>query len=124
MIEFPASTETIQSEQAIEARLWKLASLVADLNDSGFGILLEEDMDTRDAFEELRVKEAALRWIVRVAKHSSGEVRKRLWSDIEEAVAGLEKTAGLLTHASFCGTHSGPAGRIYKGAVDGQAFSN
>jgi hypothetical protein len=102
-IEFPPSTETIQSEEAIEARLRDLASLVADLTDSGFGVLLAEDPATREAFDELRVKEAALRWIVRVAKHSSGQIREKLWADIESAIAGLEKTASLLMHASFEG---------------------
>lgn len=91
VIEFPIYTETSQSERAIEMRLRDLSARVADLMDSGFGVLLSEEITTREALEELRVKEVALRWIVRVARHSSGSVREKLWLDIEDAVAGLEK---------------------------------
>jgi hypothetical protein len=101
VIEFPQPTGASQSEFAIEARLRDLTALVADRTDSGYGVLLSEEIATREAFDELRVKEAALRWIVRVAKHSSGSVRGKLWSDIEDAITGLEKTAELLLHAGI-----------------------
>lgn len=101
VIAFPQSTETSQSERAVELRLRDLSALVADLTESGFGVLLSEEILTREAFEELRVKEVALRWIVRVARHSSREVREKLWSDIEDAVASLEKTAELLLHSGI-----------------------
>lgn len=109
VIEFPQSTQSSESEQAIEDRLKNLGAFVADLSDSGYGLLLSEEIATRDIFDELRVKEAAMRWIVRVAKHSSGAVRERLWSDIEDAVAGLEKTADLLLHAEFGWLRAAPA---------------
>lgn len=106
VIEFPESNPVARSESVIEARLRDLTALVADLTDSGFGVLLSEDAATREAFDELRIKEAALRWIVRVAKHSSGNVREKLWSDIEEAVSGLETTADLLLHSGLTWPHS------------------
>ncbi|MGH9714027.1 MAG: hypothetical protein ACRD5M_12090 [Candidatus Acidiferrales bacterium] len=106
VIEFPQSTETSQSECVIELRLQDLSEFVANLMDSGFGMLLSEDIETREAFEELRVKEIALRWIVRVAKHSTGAVREKLWLDIEDAVSGLEKTSEMLLHAEIAWTRS------------------
>ena len=108
VIEFPHSTEMAPSEQSIESRLRDLTAFVADLTDSGYGALLAEDSATRDAFDELRVKEIVLRWIVRVAKHSNGAVREKLWADIEDAVTGLEKTADLLLHYEFALAHSAP----------------
>jgi hypothetical protein len=97
----PRPTKTTKSETAIEKRLRELTALVGDLTDSGYGFLLADEAATQDAFNELRVKEAALRWIVRVAKHSSGAVREKLWSDIEGAVLSLEKTAELLSHSEL-----------------------
>jgi len=108
VIEFRQNNETDQHEQEIELRLRDLTALVADLTDSGYGVLLAEQVSTREAFDELRVKEAALRWIIRVAKHSSGEVREKLWSDLEEAISGLEKTAELLLDAGFIWPHLVP----------------
>jgi len=127
VIEFTPKNRSRQHEDEIEARLRKLTSLVADLNDSGFGILLGEEAETRDAFDELRIKEAALRWIVRVARHSSGDIREKLWADIEDAVAGLEKTAALLMHATFTGTHdavAAPSSQLYRRAGRSRAYSH
>jgi hypothetical protein len=109
LIEFPSISESNQREQDIETRLRDLTALVADLTDSGYGVLLSEEPATREAFDELRVKEAALRWIIRVAKHSTGAVREKLWSDVEQAVCGLEKTAELLLHSGLVWPHPTPA---------------
>jgi hypothetical protein len=109
VIEFPQMSETNEHEQEIETRLRDLTALVADLTDSGYGVLLSEEPATREAFDELRVKEAALRWIIRVAKHSTGAVREKLWSDVEQAVCGLEKTAELLLHSGLVWPHPTPA---------------
>jgi len=121
VIEFPHSTETAPSEQSIESRLRDLTAFVADLTDSGYGALLAEDSATRDAFDELRVKEIVLRWIVRVAKHSNGAVREKLWADIEDAVTGLEKTADLLLHYGFAWAHSAPP--VHQGILAGPGRS-
>jgi hypothetical protein len=109
VINFPQTSESGRFEQAIEKRLRELSALVADLADSGYGFLLAEDAATQGAFDELRVKEAALRWIVRVARHSGGEVREKLWSDIEDAVTSLEKTAELLLHSDLIWPQSFPS---------------
>jgi hypothetical protein len=102
-------SERDRHEQEIEKRLRDLTALVVDLTDSGYGALLAEEASTREAFEELRVKEAALRWIMRVARHSEGSVREKLWSDVEGAVAGLERTAELLLNS---GPILGPLGIV------------
>lgn len=83
-------------EALIEARLHALTEFIEDFNDGAFSAVLSERAFTREAVEELCVKESALRWILRVAKHSEGAVREKLWSDIEEAVTGLEKLAESL----------------------------
>ncbi|MGA8223112.1 MAG: hypothetical protein WB780_15795 [Candidatus Acidiferrales bacterium] len=124
VINFPESfestctTESTKSEEALEKRLRELTALVADLTDSGYGFLLAEEAATQEAFEELRVKEAALRWIVRVAKHSSGAVREKLWSDAEEAVSSLEKTADLLLGSELILPHAFAAN--HRGRVAGR----
>jgi hypothetical protein len=117
VIERPQSTETAASEQSIESRLRDLSAFIADLTDSGYGVLLAEDSATREAFDELRVKELVLRWIVRVAKHSNGAVREKLWADIEDAITGLEKTADSLLRYDFAWAHSAP--RVHQGILAG-----
>ena len=109
VIEFPESTELTHSEQAIEKRLQDLSAFVADITESGFGLLLLEQPATEEIFEELRVKEVALHWILRVAKYSTGQVRQKLWSDIEYAVTGLEKTADVLLHSKLAWFHPAPS---------------
>ncbi len=119
VIEFPKMTERDQHEEEIETRLRDLTALVADLTDSGYGLLLSQAHSTREAFEELRVKEAALRWIIRVARHSDGAVREKLWSELEDAVAGLEKTAELLLDSGLVWSHPGPANFHFRHAGPG-----
>jgi len=121
VIEFPKMSERDPYEQEIETRLRDLTALVADLTDSGYGVLLSQDRLTKEAFEELRIKEAALRWIVRVARHSDGSVREKLWSDVEDAVAGLEKTAELLLDSRFVWPHLGPANYHIRQTGPGQS---
>ena len=106
VIEFPQRSEEASYEQEIETRLQDLTALVADLTDSGYGVLLAEEPSTGEAFEELRVKEAALRWIIRVARHTTGSVREKLWEDVEDAVSGLEKTAEFLLHSGLVWAHA------------------
>lgn len=109
VIEFPQRSEEASYEQEIETRLQDLTALVADLTDSGYGVLLAEEPSTGEAFEELRVKEAALRWIIRVARHTTGSVREKLWEDVEDAVSGLEKTAEFLLHSGLVWAHAAHA---------------
>ncbi len=86
------------SEEDIESRLRNLGHLVEGLCDAAYLTLLTERTHVREALEELLVKEAAMRWIVRVAKHSNGPIREALWSDIEKSLTDLEKTAESVMH--------------------------
>jgi hypothetical protein len=80
-------------EKHIESRLRHLRCLVDGLCDAASPRLLTQTIHVREALEELLVKEAAMRWIVRIAKHSNGSIREALWSDIEKSLADLEQTA-------------------------------
>jgi hypothetical protein len=110
VIEFPHAGQSAQWEEEVEARLGQLTSLVKDLCAAGYAVLLVEGTEAREAFDELRVKEAALRWIVRVAKRSSGSVREKLWADVEGAVSELEQTADSLMQPQGAETRSANAG--------------
>jgi hypothetical protein len=80
-------------ERSIDARLLELEAVVADLVDAAVPLFRAEKNGIRETWEELAVKEATLRWIVRVAKHSEGRVRERLLLDVENALEDLERTA-------------------------------
>ena len=86
-------------EDLIKARLQTITSFVEGLTTSTVNLLLAEKPSAREALQELVVKEAALRWIVRVATLSSGDVRARLWADIDEALDDLELIVDLVGRA-------------------------
>lgn len=94
-----AARAACHSEEDIESRLRNLGHLVDGLCDATYLTLLTERTHVREALEELLVKEAAMRWIVRVARHSNGPIREALWSDIEKSLTDLEKTAESVIHA-------------------------
>lgn len=98
--------EQIAYEEKIEDRLRVLADAVERFITSLPAALLAEHSSTREIIEELVVKQSALQWILRVAKHSQGAVRQRLWSDIDESLAGLEKTLELLPRLQLIERHS------------------
>src|ERR1700744_2932950 len=77
-------------ENQIKARLQAITSFVEGLNTSTVNLLLAEKPFAREALQELVVKEAALRWFVRVAIMSNEKVRARLWTDIEKVLAYRE----------------------------------
>ena len=83
-------------EEKIEARLGHLSHAVEQFVESLPAALLSEHSSTRELLEELAVKQSALQWIVRVAKHSEPAIRLRLWTDIDQSLAGLERTLMLL----------------------------
>ena len=62
-------------------------------------LLLAEKPFAREALQELVVKEAGLRWIVRVATLSTGEKRARLWADVDQALDDLELIIDLVGRA-------------------------
>jgi hypothetical protein len=92
----PATTQR-QAEREIEFRLRILGTLIRNLTNAPYPGLLRERGNIREALEELIVKEATLRWIVRISKSSQGAVREKLWSDIEKAVTNLEEIADSIT---------------------------
>jgi hypothetical protein len=80
-------------EENIDVRLRNLGNAINELLDAPYPSLLRERRFIREALEELTVKEATLRWIVRVARSTTGAVQQRLWSDIDSALTDLEKIA-------------------------------
>ena len=80
-----------QHERQVELRLHEIEYIVAELTKAPYLSLLQERDAIREALEELAVKTEALRWIVRIAKYSEGEVRETLWRDIEGALGDLER---------------------------------
>jgi hypothetical protein len=99
-------------EEKIEARLERLSQAVEQFVSSLPAALLAEHHPTRELLEELLVKQSALQWIVRVAKHSQRGVRRRLWSDIDESLAGLEKLLELLPRLQEIERHSRAAHEV------------
>ena len=92
--------DTAANENQIRARLQAITSFVEGLNTSTVNLLLAEKPFAREALQELVVKEAALRWFVRVAIISNEEVRARLWADIEKALDDLEFIIDLVGRAN------------------------
>jgi hypothetical protein len=89
------------NENQIKARLVTITSFVERLNTATVNLLLAEKSVVREALQELVVKEAALQWIVRVATLSSGDVRTRLWADIDKALDDLELIIDLVGRAEI-----------------------
>jgi DNA mismatch repair ATPase MutS len=89
------------NENQIKARLQAITSFVEGLNTSTLNLLLAEKPFAREALQELVVKEAALRWFVRVAAVSNKKVRARLWTDIEKALDDLEFIMDLVGRANL-----------------------
>jgi len=95
----PVHDATVYENQ-IKARLQAITSFVEGLNTSTVNLLLAEKPFAREALQELVVKEAALRWFVRVAIMSNEKVRTRLWTDIEKALDDLEFNMDLVGRAN------------------------
>lgn len=92
--------DSAANENRIKARLQAITSFVEGLNTSTVNLLLAEKPFAREALQELVVKEAALRWFVRVATVSNNKVRARLWADIEKALDDLEFIIDLVGRAN------------------------
>lgn len=88
-------------EDHIKARLQTITSFVENLNTSTVDLLLAEKPFARELLQELVVKEAALRWIVRVATLSNENVRARLWADIDKALDNLDLLIGVVGRANI-----------------------
>jgi hypothetical protein len=81
-----------QLEKHIESRSKDLENQVIALAESPFPRLRSEADLIEEDLEALLVKEARLRWLVRVAKYSEGANREAMWHEAEKALAHLEKT--------------------------------
>ena len=88
-------------EGQIKARLQTITSFVEGLNTSTVDLLLAEKPFSRELLQELVVKEAALRWIVRIAILSNENVRARLWADIDKALDNLDLIIDLVGRANI-----------------------
>jgi hypothetical protein len=88
-------------EKRIKTRLQITAKFIEGLNTSTVNLLLAEKPFAREALQELVVKEAGLRWIARVATLSRGDVRARLWADVDQALDDLELIIDLVGRADF-----------------------
>jgi len=88
-------------EDQIKARLQTITTFVEGLNTSTVDLLLAEKPFARELLQELVVKEAALRWIVRVAILSNENVRARLWADIDKALDHLDLIVDLVGRANI-----------------------
>jgi DNA mismatch repair ATPase MutS len=88
-------------EDQIKARLQTITTFVEGLNTSTVDLLLAEKPFARELLQELVVKEAALRWIVRVATLSNENVRARLWADIDKALDHLDLIVDLVGRANI-----------------------
>jgi hypothetical protein len=88
-------------EDQIKARLQTITTFVQGLNTSTVDLLLAEKPFARELLQELIVKEAALRWIVRVATLSNDNVRARLWADIDKALDDLDLIVDLVGRANI-----------------------
>jgi len=88
-------------EDQIKARLQTITSFVEGLNTSTVDLLLAEKPFSRELLQELVVKEAALRWIVRVAILSNENVRARLWADIDKALDNLDLIIDLVGRSNI-----------------------
>ena len=104
VLQLPGS-EQIRFEVDIEARLRGLGNVIHLLVDAPYPGLLRERGHIREALEELIVKEATLRWIIRVARTTQGKVQQRLWSDIDKALTSLEKVAESIAEPNSAGQH-------------------
>lgn len=111
VIEFPHVQRIEELEAKIESRLQELTEVVDGFGDTAFNLFLTEKSAVREAIQELVVKVSALDWIVRVAKRSTGSVRAGLWSDIERALADLERTAQYVIRATENWAHLEPNDR-------------
>jgi len=88
-------------EDQIKARLQTITSFVEGLTTSTVDLLLAEKPFSRELLQELVVKEAALRWIVRVAILSNENVRARLWADIDKALDNLDLIIDLVGRSNI-----------------------
>ena len=85
-------------ENHIESRSNDVARQVNALAESVFPGLWRDGDPIDGELNALLVKEARLRWLVRVAKYSEGANREALWLEAEKVLVELENSADALMH--------------------------
>jgi hypothetical protein len=90
--------ERQQFENRIESRSKDVARQVTSLAESLFPGVWKDGDPIDEELEALLVKEARLRWLVRVARYSEGANREGLWLEAEKVLVELEKAAEALLH--------------------------
>jgi hypothetical protein len=90
--------EQRQFERHIEFRANDLGKVVSMLAESRFPGLRKYGDRRGDELEDLILKEAKLRWVVRVAKYSQPANREALWLEAEKELRELEKAAQAMFH--------------------------
>jgi hypothetical protein len=93
--------EQRQFENRIESRSKAVARQVTALAGSIFPGLRKDGDPIDQELEALLVKDARLRWLVRVAKYSEGANRQALWLEAEKVLVQLEKAAEALAHFEY-----------------------
>src|ERR1700747_417032 len=88
-------------EDQITARVQTITTFVESLNTSTVDLLLAEKPFARELLQELVVKEAALRWMVRVVGLLNANVRARLWGDIDKALDDLDLIVDVVGRANI-----------------------
>ena len=78
-------------ERNIEYRSNIVSKRVAALAESRFPGLRKFGDSGGDELEDLLVREARLRWLVRVARYSQAPSREPLWREAERALLALER---------------------------------
>jgi hypothetical protein len=87
-----------QFENRIESRSKDVTRQLNALAEAVFpGLWRDGDPIDRE-LNALLVKEARLRWLLRVAKYSEGANREALWLEAEKVLVELENSADALLH--------------------------
>jgi len=96
-------TEHVDEQQKFENRVesssQSLSKLVTGLAESTLLSLRSHGTSIDEELEALLVKEARLRWLVRVARYSEGVNREVLWLEADKLLVELAKTAEAMLYA-------------------------
>ena len=85
-------------ENRVESRSNDVTRQVNALAEAVFPGLWRDGDPIDGELNALLVKEARLRWLVRVAKYSEGANREALWLEAEKVLVELENSADALSH--------------------------
>jgi hypothetical protein len=78
-------------ERRVLARLNRLGHRIHLWVQAPSHVFHEDGDSIRFLLNEIANQETALLWVAKTARHSEGVVRAKLWLDLEQAIANLEK---------------------------------